>query len=114
MLDNLQTQLTECWAGDQRVPLPDVKTTSERVRREYNKWISHLVTTYSIDGLRLDTVPHVEQSFWQGFMASAGGLYMLGEVFEANTQTACDYQKYLHGVMSYPVSVQLAQCIGKH
>jgi alpha-amylase len=98
-----QTQLTECWAGDQRVPLPDLKTTSERVRRGYNEWISHLITTYSIDGLRLDTVPHVEQSFWKGFVTAAGGLYMLGEVFDANTEAACEYQKYISGIMTYPM-----------
>ena len=39
--------------GDRVVSLPDLKTGDQRVQDEYGRWISGLVSNYSIDGLRL-------------------------------------------------------------
>ena len=88
--------------GDRIVSLPDVKTKDQRVRREYGRWISGLVSNYSIDGLRLDTVLQVEKSFWRDFTAAASGMYMVGEAFSPDIRTVCDYGRYLSGVMNYP------------
>jgi len=97
-----KTQVTRCWAGDKKVPLPDLKTTDQRVRRGYSEWISYLISTYSIDGLRLDTARHVEKSFWKGFNTAANDMYMLGEIFDGSSETVCDYQNYIPGVLNYP------------
>ena len=76
-----QAQLTECWVGGSQVPLPDLKTSSQRVRDGYGAWIQSLTSNYSIDGLRLDTVLQVEKGFWSSFRAAANDMYMVGEIF---------------------------------
>lgn len=45
-------------------------------------WISDLVTTYAIDGIRIDTIPYVPKQFWREFTAAAG-VYSVGEVFDS-------------------------------
>jgi alpha-amylase len=89
--------------GDRVVSLPDLKTGDQRVQDEYGSWISGLVSNYSIDGLRLDTVLQVEKSFWREFTKAAAGIYMVGEVFSPDSRAVCDYENYLPGVMNYPL-----------
>ncbi|KAM0697646.1 hypothetical protein Q7P36_002500 [Cladosporium allicinum] len=96
-------QLTQCWVGGNLVPLPDLKTSSPRVRQGYNDWIKSLTSNYSIDGLRLDTVLQVEKSFWSGFRAAVNDMYMIGEIFQEGADFVCDYQNYLTGLFNYPV-----------
>jgi alpha-amylase len=98
-----QAQLTQCWVGGNLVPLPDLKTSSPRVRQGYNDWIKSLTSNYSIDGLRLDTVLQVEKSFWSGFRAAVNDMYMIGEIFQEGADFVCDYQNYLTGLFNYPV-----------
>lgn len=88
--------------GDRFISLPDLKTEDQRVRHEYGRWISGLISNYSIDGLRLDTVLQVEKSFWQDFADAASGMYMLGEVFSPDSSMVCDYTNHMSGVMNYP------------
>lgn len=89
--------------GDRIVSLPDLKTKSQRVRSEYGRWISGLISNYSIDGLRIDTVLQVEKSFWQEFTDATDGTYMVGEVFSPDSGTVCGYCDHLPGVMNYPL-----------
>jgi len=96
-------QLTQCWVGGNLVPLPDLKTSSPRVREGYNTWIKSLTSNYSIDGLRLDTVLQVEKSFWKGFRDAVSDMYMIGEIFQEGADFVCDYQNYLTGLFNYPV-----------
>lgn len=85
------------------MPLPDLKTSSPRVRQGYNDWIKSLTSNYSIDGLRLDTVLQVEKSFWKGFRDAVKDMYMVGEIFQEGADFVCDYQNYLSGLFNYPV-----------
>ncbi|KXX79767.1 Alpha-amylase A type-1/2 [Madurella mycetomatis] len=96
-----QTSVEECWQGSNIVSLPDLRTEDESVRRIWNEWISELVKTYSIDGLRIDSVKHVEPSFWPGFSAAAG-VYMVGEVFHGDPLYIVPYQQHMDGLMDYP------------
>jgi alpha-amylase len=91
-----------CWLGDSNVELPDVNTTEPIVRSTYNNWIANLVSTYSVDGLRIDTVKHVEQSFWPAF-TSAAGIYSVGEVFDGDPAYVCGFQNDLDGLLNYPL-----------
>jgi alpha-amylase len=91
-----------CWLGDSNVELPDVNTTEPVVRNTYDIWIANLVSTYSIDGLRIDTVKHVEQEFWPGFN-SAAGVYSVGEVFDGDPAYVCGFQNDLDGLLNYPL-----------
>jgi alpha-amylase len=98
---NNETNAEECWLGNDDYPLPDVKTDSPQVRNMWNKWIQYMVSTYSIDGLRIDTMRNVEQEFFPGFNRAAG-VYCVGEVADGNVPIVCPYQNYADGVLNYP------------
>ena len=89
--------------GGSQVPLPDLKTSDQRVRDGYAAWIQSLTSNYSIDGLRLDTVLQVEKGFWSSFRAAVNDMYMVGEIFQQGADLVCDYQNYISGVFNYPV-----------
>ncbi|KAL9637474.1 MAG: hypothetical protein Q9204_001869 [Flavoplaca sp. TL-2023a] len=82
-----QTAVEQCWLGDEQT---------------YGQWISSLVSVFGIDGLRIDTVKHVEKSFWSNFK-SAAGIYTLGEVFDGAMNYTCPYQEQLDGLLDYPL-----------
>lgn len=103
---NNQTAVEDCWLGDTTVSLPDLDTTSTAVRSIWYDWVKGLVANYSIDGLRIDTVKHVEKDFWPGYN-DAAGVYCVGEVFSGDPQYTCPYQNYLDGVLNYPIYYQL-------
>ncbi|KAI0506854.1 alpha-amylase [Xylaria bambusicola] len=98
---NNQNSIIKCWLGDTKVPLPDVKTEDSGVRDTFNGWIKDLVSTYGIDGLRIDTVQHVEKDFWPGF-ENAAGCYSVGEIFNGDPNLFPDWLKYISGAMNYP------------
>ena len=58
----------------------------------------------TVDGLRIDTVKHVQKSFWPGYNTAAG-VYCVGEVFSGDPAYTCPYQSYLDGVLNYPMYV---------
>lgn len=87
---NNATSVVKCWLGDTKVPLPDIKTEDSGVRDTFNGWVKDFVSTYGIDGLRIDTLLHVEKDFWPGF-GSAAGCYLLGEVSGINSP--CIYER---------------------
>lgn len=72
------------------------------MRQTYNSWIRSLNSVFAIDGLRIDTVKHVEKPFWPGFR-SAAGIYSLGEVFNGDVYYTCSYQEQLDGLLNYPL-----------
>ncbi|KAJ3573561.1 hypothetical protein NPX13_g4659 [Xylaria arbuscula] len=93
--------IVKCWLGDTNVPLPDVKTEDSGIRDTFNGWVSDLVSTYGIDGFRVDTVQHVEKDFWPGF-SNAAGCYLVGEIFNGDPSIFPDWLKYISGAMNYP------------
>lgn len=82
--------------------LPDVKTTDSNIRSVFQEWIGWLVKEYSFDGVRIDTVKHVEKEFWSGF-ASAAGVYTIGEVFDDDLDYLAGYDGLLGGLLNYAV-----------
>lgn len=97
-----QTAVEKCWLGDDIVSLPDVNTTDPFVVQTYNSWIKSLTSVFAVDGLRIDTVKHVEKSFWPGFR-SAAGIYSMGEVLDGDVNFTCSYQEDLDGLLNYPL-----------
>ena len=95
-----QTNLEKCWFAGEEVSLPDLRTEDPRVASGYQTWIQELVSNYSIDGLRLDTVIYVNKGFWSGFEREAG-VWMVGEVFNDDPSYDCSYQNYVPGVMNF-------------
>jgi alpha-amylase len=95
------TQIQICWLGGEVDPLPDLNTTSPKVRSEWNNWITSLVANYSLDGIRVDTAQNIEESFFPEF-GKAAGVFALGEVASYYTQYACKYQDSIDGILGYP------------
>lgn len=84
------------------ISLPDVDTENPYVIKVFNDWIESLVSTFGIDGIRIDTVKHVQKSFWTGFK-SAAGVFSMGEVLDGDAAYTCAYQEQLDGVLNYPL-----------
>ena len=105
---NNQTNVELCELGTERYPLPDLNTTRQDVRDLHTTWIKSLVANYSIDGLRVDTVRHVEKDFWPLFNEAAG-VYCVGEVADGDVDYLCPYQDYIDGLLSYASYFQLTQ-----
>ena len=81
-----QTQIETYWIGEEYgIALPDVNTELPNVYKTLYLWIRQLVETYSIDGLRLDTVKHIRKSFWPQFCKSAG-VFAIGEVLDGDPE----------------------------
>jgi alpha-amylase len=101
-----------CWLGDLNVTLPDIDTTNPTVISGYNSWISELVSTYEIDGLRIDAAKHVNPEFWPSFCGSNGaaGVFCIGEVFGGlDVEDAAEWQGPLDSVLNYPMYTALTQ-----
>ncbi|KAF7359395.1 Not1-domain-containing protein [Mycena sanguinolenta] len=98
------TSEQQCWLGDTQVALPDLDTENADVISRYSTWISDLVQTYSIDGLRIDAAKHVRKQFWPAF-ASSAGVFCMGEVFDPVVANVADYQgsDALDSVLNYPL-----------
>ncbi|KAL4816036.1 glycoside hydrolase superfamily [Aspergillus spinulosporus] len=97
-----QWQVENCFLGDDTVSLTDLNTQSSEVRGIWYDWIEDIVANYSVDGLRIDTVKHVEKDFWPGYV-DAAGVYSVGEIFHGDPAYTCPYQDYMDGVMNYPI-----------
>lgn len=82
--------------------LPDVNTTDGSIRQLYKDWIKWLMSTYQFDGVRIDTVKHVEKDFWPDF-AWASGAYTIGEVFSGDPNYVAGYSKLMGGLLNYPI-----------
>ncbi|KAI1503143.1 glycoside hydrolase family 13 protein [Biscogniauxia marginata] len=95
------TSIQQCWQGDNTVSLPDLRTEDGGVRDTFNAWVADIVSTYSIDGLRIDSTKHVEKGFWPGFQ-SAAGVHVLGEVYDGDPSVFPDWLNYVSGLLNYP------------
>ncbi|OAQ60506.1 alpha-amylase A type-3 precursor [Pochonia chlamydosporia 170] len=93
-----QTSVENCQISN----LPDLDTQSSTVRTLYQDWIKWLIKEYAFDGVRIDTVKHVEHDFWTGF-TSAAGVYTIGEVFDGDPSYVAGYANSMSGLLNYPV-----------
>lgn len=76
---NNQTDVEQCWLGDDKFPLPDLNTEDPAIVQTMNDWIKNIVQTSGADGIRIDTAKHIRKDFWPDFVKSAG-VYCIGEV----------------------------------
>ncbi|PKS05102.1 hypothetical protein jhhlp_008469 [Lomentospora prolificans] len=97
-----QTSIEQCWQGSNNVALADLRTEDSNVRSFFNQWIANIVSTYGIDGLRIDSAKHQETSFWPEFENNAG-VFMLGEVYEGDPNKFLPYMGVFPGLLNYPV-----------
>ncbi|KAI5457046.1 alpha-amylase [Mariannaea sp. PMI_226] len=109
--DEYSTNIQTCWEGDNTISLPDLRTENDDVRSIWFDWIGKLVTTYFIDGLRIDSAKHVEKSFHTPF-EKASGVYNLGEVFQGDPAYTYPFQQVMSGVLNYPMYYWLVRTFG--
>ncbi|MEF2279228.1 alpha-amylase family glycosyl hydrolase [Deinococcus sp. YIM 134068] len=69
--------------------LPDFKQELPEVTKSLNDFVTYWRTETGIDGLRLDTMKHVPDSYWTQFFAAGGAgdaskIWSVGEVFDGN------------------------------
>ena len=102
------TNTFDCWLSDKVVSLPDVRTESPLVESMLNAWISSLVSNYTIDGLRVDSILNVEPIFFPNW-TSAAGVFAIGEGAYGVTNDVCTYQNYIDSVLNYPVYFPLVR-----
>ncbi|RAL06908.1 alpha-amylase [Aspergillus homomorphus CBS 101889] len=100
---NNYTQAQTCQTGDNYVALPDLFTEHQNVQDMLVDWANQIISTYSIDGLRIDAAKSVNPSFLTEFHNRVG-IFMTGEVFEQNASIVCDFQNnYLPSLPNFPL-----------
>ncbi|KAF2186346.1 glycoside hydrolase family 13 protein [Zopfia rhizophila CBS 207.26] len=97
-----QTEVETCWLGNCNMTMPDLKTENPDVAREMNTWIKTLVSNYSIDGLRIDSVKNVNKIFFPPW-CEAAGVFCMGEVSDGLANYTYPYQRYMDSVLDYPL-----------
>ncbi|TWU74219.1 hypothetical protein ED733_003265 [Metarhizium rileyi] len=93
-----QTSIENCQISG----LPDLYTQSATIRTIYQDWIKWLLREYGFDGVRIDTVKHVEHDYWTGF-TSAAAVYTVGEVWNGDPVYVARYADSMSGLLNYPV-----------
>ena len=82
--------------------LPDLDQSNSFVSQTLLNWIKEMVSNYSFDGIRIDTVPEVPFDFWVKYARSAG-VYCLGECFNGDVPYVAHYESAINGMLNYPM-----------
>ncbi|KAG6267292.1 hypothetical protein E4U48_005134 [Claviceps purpurea] len=82
--------------------LPDLNTQNPAIRKLFQDWIRWLVREFRPDGLRIDTVKHIEKDYWPDFMAAAG-MYSLGEAFNGDPRYVAGWASPTLSLFNYPI-----------
>ncbi|KAJ6127560.1 hypothetical protein N7523_003172 [Penicillium sp. IBT 18751x] len=98
----------DCWMGDNTVSLPDLRNEDQEVQQILGNWISQLVSNYSIDGLRIDSVLNIPPVFFHNFSKSAG-VFTMGEGATRDASGYCSLQPSLSGLLNYPLYYILSE-----
>lgn len=95
--------------------LADLNQSHPYVRAELLRWVRHMVSTYSVDALRLDTAPYMPTDFLIELQAYAG-VPILGEVTATNlsyhssfTRRVADNASVLDGLLNFPIYYEIAE-----
>ncbi|RHZ66738.1 alpha-amylase [Aspergillus thermomutatus] len=98
------TEAQLCQTGDEFVALPDLFTEHDEVQSMLEKWAQDMISTYSIDGLRIDAAKHVNTGFLANFGKALNNTFMTGEVYQKEVDIICDYKNnYITSVPNFPV-----------
>ncbi|KAJ7151716.1 glycoside hydrolase family 13 protein [Mycena filopes] len=97
-----QDSIEKCWMGNGYVALPDCNTEDPYVVETLTKYILYLVSTFNIDGCRLDAARNIPMLFWTN-LSRAVGVYFQGEVWSGDPDIICPYQGCMDGLHNYPV-----------
>ncbi|KAK2960783.1 putative Alpha-amylase [Blattamonas nauphoetae] len=104
---NNQTQVEMCRLAN----LPDLNTENEEVISQLITWTRWLMTTFNLDGLRVDTIKHVGKPFWKRFVPAVP-TYLLGETFDGSIPYIKGYTDIMPGQLHYPMYYTLLEVFG--
>ncbi|PYH83360.1 alpha-amylase [Aspergillus uvarum CBS 121591] len=96
------TCVLDCWMGDNIVSLPDLRNEDQEVQSMLGTWVKELVSNYSVDGLRIDSVLNIDQDFFSSFNKSAE-VFLFGEGATKTAADICPLQSDLNGLLNYPL-----------
>ncbi|OKO97278.1 Alpha-amylase A type-3 [Penicillium subrubescens] len=102
------TCVLDCWLGDKTISLPDLRNEDHEVQQILGSWVSQLVSNYSIDGLRIDSVLNIDPGFFSNFSKSAG-VFTMGEGATRDASGYCELQPSLSGLLNYPLYYILSE-----
>ncbi|EKV10968.1 hypothetical protein PDIG_54560 [Penicillium digitatum PHI26] len=97
-----ETCVLDCWMGDNTISLPDLRNEDQAVQQMLGTWVSQLISNYSIDGLRIDSVLNISPVFFSNFSKSAG-VFTMGEGATRDASGYCSLQPSLSGLLNYPL-----------
>ncbi|KAJ6084537.1 glycoside hydrolase superfamily [Penicillium sp. IBT 16267x] len=110
---NNYTDAQLCQTGDNEVALPDLYTEHADVQNLLLNWTRDTMSTYSIDGLRIDAAKSVTPSFLRIYSDEIGA-FMTGEVMDSSASTICDYQtNYMGSLPNYPIYYSMLDAFTK-
>lgn len=92
--------------------LDDLNHENPATADELKNWISWLVRTTGVDGLRVDTVKHVPKWFWREFDGAAN-TFTIGEVYHGDPAYVGDYTNYLDAVLDFPMYYTIKNVFGQ-
>ncbi|CDW80492.1 acidstable alpha-amylase [Stylonychia lemnae] len=98
--------------------LPDLNTESDEVKDLLFNWIRNdVVLKYGFDGIRIDTVRHVNKRFWQelNLVLSGTNTFAIGEVSSQSPSIVGDYQTQagLDSVLDFPLYHKMNEVFAK-
>ncbi|KAJ5753541.1 CAZyme family GH13 [Penicillium nucicola] len=102
------TCVLDCWMGDNTISLPDLRNEDHEVQQMLGTWVSQLVSNYSIDGLRIDSVLNIPPVFFSNFTRAAG-VFTMGEGATRDASGYCSLQPGLSGLLNYPLYYILSE-----
>lgn len=83
--------------------LPDLDQDNPYVRETLKQWVKDTVAEFKFDGIRVDTVPHVQIDFWPEY-AEAAGVYQIGEALNGDIGYVANYaNNALDAMLNYPL-----------
>lgn len=86
------------------VNLPDLNQDNALVFTELSQWTKNLITTYNVDGLRIDTVPYVSKKFWSTWKAQyVGSTLSMGEILDWRADYVAGYANIIGSTLSFPL-----------
>ena len=96
---NNQTSIEYCRLAD----LPDLDDDGNSwVRSTLMAWVRDIVANFHFDGIRIDTVKHMNHGFWKDFTASAA-VYSVGECLNDDIGYVFGYLDGMDGMLNYPL-----------
>lgn len=99
---NNNTDIEDCWTGDDNVILADLDIESTNVADYLHEHIHDMVERYQIDGIRIDAVKQMNPEFFPNY-TSAAGVFAIGEMFSYDPNVSCSVRNYLDSITSYPI-----------